>query len=507
MPPLRSREGAFALKLFFLVCLSWGVLAVLLGQDSNFDFWSYHWYSGYALLTGRYAFDFMPSHTASFYNPLIHAPYYFVAAHVSPLLAGFALAAIQGMNFALLFMITYACLNIQDEMRKTLVCATLALVGMTGAASLGEIGVTAYDNVVSLGALFALVLLLQRLRFFSEAASAARVAVCALACGLPLGLAFGLKLTVVTFCVGATLCLLFLSAPWRRRLLVSFAFGVGVALGFLATYGWWGWHLQSQFQSPFFPYFNTIFQSPLAVAHFTRDTSFVPRSLGEFLFFPFVLALDPLRGNETPWRDWRMPALFVAVLVACATRCAKGAARGEGAGIVNAQPARLVFAFSFFSYVVWLALFGNYRYATPLEMLAPSLMALAIMAMPVAARTRGALLVAALILVTLSVQSQIALREPWDARDADRAARHFRSGADDDPDVRSHARCAGDKRVSADHPLCPHRRLLFNAGRRAGYQRTHPQTPQRPYWPFPAAAPSRRPPKRGTIPAIFRPHL
>ncbi|MDP9195674.1 MAG: hypothetical protein M3O22_02725, partial [Pseudomonadota bacterium] len=49
--------------------LAFGILALVLGQDANWDLKNYHWYNGYAFLWGRWNIDILPSQTPWFYNP------------------------------------------------------------------------------------------------------------------------------------------------------------------------------------------------------------------------------------------------------------------------------------------------------------------------------------------------------------------------------------------------------------------------------------------------------
>lgn len=44
-----------------------------------------------------------------------------------------------------------------------------------------------------------------------------------------------------------------------------------------------------KFQNPFFPFLNGIFQSEYFPAENFRDDTFLPKSIWEYIFYPFML--------------------------------------------------------------------------------------------------------------------------------------------------------------------------------------------------------------------------
>ena len=54
---------------------------VLLGKDTSWDFRNYHWYAPYALLNHRMGMDVAVAHQASYYNPYLDIPFYWLATH------------------------------------------------------------------------------------------------------------------------------------------------------------------------------------------------------------------------------------------------------------------------------------------------------------------------------------------------------------------------------------------------------------------------------------------
>src|ERR1700757_4658190 len=81
-----------------LVMAFWAAFVVLLGKDTSWDFRNYHWYAPYALLNHRMAMDVAVAHQASYYNPYLDIPFYWVATHMRAWVALALLGAVQGAN-------------------------------------------------------------------------------------------------------------------------------------------------------------------------------------------------------------------------------------------------------------------------------------------------------------------------------------------------------------------------------------------------------------------------
>lgn len=418
MPAKGAKGRELAIALLLLAPIVLGVIAVALGQDANWDLRNYHWYNAYAFLNGRFGRDWLPSQTPWFYNPALDVPFYLLATHVPAKLAALALGVVQGLNFIPLFMMAHASLRIPNPRHKVWVCAALAALGMLGGGGIALLGTTFYDNVTSLG-MFASALMILRCKdklFAPQAIGKPRNQASqdargflsafgvALACGMPAGLMMGFKLPSVVFCVGLCGAIFLAGGPFWKRAAASFAFGFGVLAGAAISLGPWAWHLQKEFGSPLFPYFNEIFRSPLAPLASARDTQFVPRSLSDFLAFPFILIEHPRRAGEIDWRDLRIPILYVLLPLAVSLRLAFGRSKPRQDQLAEPYAARFLLWMAVLSYVIWLAMFAIYRYAVPLEMLAPLLIVLSVSMLPLKAGTRGQISLFLLIVIMATIQ-------------------------------------------------------------------------------------------------------
>ena len=383
--------------LLFLSPLAFGALALFLGQDGSWDLRNYHFYNPWAFLHGRMDVDVAPAHNATFYNPLLHLPFYFAVTHLPPRAVAFALGAVQGMNLWLIYGIARRLLP--ESARWT--ALLLAAVGTLGAGNLAELGTSFGDNVVSLPVLGALLLVLGVIDR-ADAAQTAPIGRSPLvprasylsAAGLLAGIAAGLKLPAAVFAVGVCAGFLVLPWPWRERLRAAFAFGVGVFIGVALADGFWLWEMWRRFGNPLFPYFNDVFHSPWALPASYRDPRFLPVGWLEWLAFPLVLLFDPKQGGEVAFLDLRLLLLYLAVLSLLFTRFQRRRITMDTAG-------RYLLVAGVTSYLLWLQMFAIHRYALVFEMLAPLGVFLALRVLFPNERRRSTVAAAALALMLL----------------------------------------------------------------------------------------------------------
>ncbi len=172
-----------------------GLLALLLGQDNNFDQLNYHVYLGWSVLTGRLDLDIAPAGVGSYLNPLLHIPSYLGVAHLPPRVFGFALGAIHGLNAYLVYRLAMHVLKRHPAAR--LHAAIGGVVAMSGPLAVGLLGTTFGDNLLSIPILAAFLLVARAVD--GQPRSARRAL---FAAGLLAGAAAGVKLTFGPFVVG-----------------------------------------------------------------------------------------------------------------------------------------------------------------------------------------------------------------------------------------------------------------------------------------------------------------
>ncbi len=352
-----------------------GLLALYLGMDGNWDLRNYHYYNAYAWLHGRWGWDFLPSQTPSFYNPTLDLGWYWLTEHFSARSIGFILGTLQGLNVIPLFYLARVVCEPAGKTRD-LWALLLALTGMLGAHTISEYGTVFHDNLVSLGILSGLALLVCH---WSSLWAVGRQFILPTAlAGLSFGLAFGLKQSTAFYAVAACAALLISPGPWwpLRRVWLAFSFGCGVLLGIAIGGGHWMWHLWHEYGNPLFPYYNQIFHSPWAQWRDYRDPGFLPTQPGlwEALTFVWRFSFDFRQTTEVPFRDFRVLALCISLPLALLGWL--WPKRQRSAQQLASMYPLLVVALA---YALWLHMFRIYRYLIPLEQLSAILVVAALL--------------------------------------------------------------------------------------------------------------------------------
>lgn len=395
-----TRYGVLAL------CLAFGAaLSVALGQDISWDAKNYHFYNAWAFLHDRYAQDITAAGMQSFFNPLPDIPYLILAQ--GPLQAWpHTLAAVQGLWFGALVLLALKIAERLAQLQERRfaaadVCA--ALIGVTGAMAVSQVGSTTNEVQLAVLLLLGLYVLMPLL----SPTGIRRPAMRAWLAGLCCGLAAGLKPTAAVYPPAmATALLLAMGIGTRSAWKAVILYAAGVAVGFLAAYGAWGWHLYQTTGNPLFPLFNHIFQSPLTAMVGGTDGRFRPRDLAQWLFYPFFwIKRQQWLVTEAPFADPRYALAMLALLSLLVARWKK---RDDGAQATDKATGFLAIFFCA-GYALWLALFSILRYAIPLESLTGLLLLAGIRAWkPAAWRSpthRTPIAMVALLLVILATTS------------------------------------------------------------------------------------------------------
>jgi hypothetical protein len=405
-PSERPRELAPQEWLFLgLVVAFWSVFVVALGKDTSWDFRNYHWYVPYAFLNGRMGFDVAVAHQATYYNPLLDIPFYWLATHTHSWFALAAMGAVQGSNVVPLYLLARQTVALPDY---KLAAGALSLMGVTGALTVSLFGTTYYDNVMSVLVLSSLALVVARRQTLRTGALWRVAAIAALA-GFLTGCAVGLKLPEAPFALGFAAALLALGGNWKHQGMRLVAGGFGGLLGVALFAGFWMLRMEHLTGNPLFPYFNEYFQSKFALPTPYRDMRFIPTHFWRALFFPILFSFDWHVADDLGFQDIRVGAAYL-LTIAAAIFSLLG--RKSKEPLIPAEGALPVFAFTAVSYVAWLRMFAIYRYILCLEMLAPFIIAAAIGLLPLSRRAQLVGLGITFFAILLVARSDFIEREP-----------------------------------------------------------------------------------------------
>lgn len=387
------------------VIAGWALFVIGRGEDRAWDFRNYHWYIPYAFLNGRLDFDVGVAHQATYYNPFLDVPFFWLASHFHSWIALGVLGAVQGANVVPLYVIARSIFRTEHN---RLVAAALALLGMTGSLTLYLAGTTYYDNVMSVLVLSGIALVVAKRDLLARGGLAAGAGIAALA-GFLVGSAVGLKLPEAPFALGFAAALAALPGDWRRRSTRLAGGGLGGMAGVALFAGYWFVKMAHLTGNPLFPYFNQYFHSPLALTASYRDMRFIPTRLKIELLFPLLFSIDWRVADDLPFHDIRVGLAYVLVIATLPFLFLEQKRRTP---LVALDAARALFAFVVVSYIAWLKVFGIYRYILLLEIAAPLVIALCVALWPLAARTRFAVAGGLFALVLVFTRAEFPERAP-----------------------------------------------------------------------------------------------
>ena len=361
--------------LFIVVPLLFGLIALWFGKDVNWDFRNYHYYNPYAFLHDRMGFDIAPAMLQNYLNPFIDVPFYLMMVSFPAWVVVFTLGTLQGINFSLVFAITWRIAQGLVGYKRILLSLCSAGLGCLAPGFILELGATNHDSTLSILVLIAILLLVTALQRI-DADDDRRVFLLVGLAGFVMGAAVGLKLTNGIYAVGSAIGLFLVMPTWPRRLKVLLIYGcLGVAAVLLIA-GPWMWQMWDQFQNPFFPMFNHVFQSE-EIAPVALKKPFKPQGLLEIVGWPVVFSFNPERlGAGYSAKDIRFVVVWLTsllCLIAALIRLVvKAAAPPREEGRCFERRSR-VFMIVFFwaSFIVWMIMFSSYRKIIAIELLVP----------------------------------------------------------------------------------------------------------------------------------------
>ena len=396
----RAPGNVTALSIYAVLSIT---LALWAGKDLNWDLLNYHYYNGWAFLRGRWGTDVAPAQLQTWFNPLLDVPLAWSIRHLPPLLVCMLYAAMQSLNAACVRALAMRTLPLRDSASRDWAAFAIGLASLTGAIYRAEVGGSMGDTLVSILLLSSLVLLTRTGAQNSPPLSRWATA------GLVAGAAAGLKLTMIIYVLSfgvATLAFDTQSRAHRLRAMLCF-FGAAFA-GWALFDGFWRLALWQSFGNPVFPLMNQIFHSPFAAPLPFSDTRFLPAAWWQALLYPLVWLFDQHTVSDSGrFIDLRLPlcyAVGIAWLIAAVAR--RNHHRFDAA-------TRFLLCGSLLSYVLWLGLFGIYRYLAVLELLGPLLLAHLLLSLGWIRSGQRASVVAFFAIVCLAVLPIVQTRGSW----------------------------------------------------------------------------------------------
>ncbi len=344
-------QHSFLTFLFFIAFF--GGISILLGQDVNNDLRNYHLYNGFAALHHRLNYDVAPALMQTYLNPFFDCINYLLIALHRPMLTAFLLGAFSGAIGFILHEIGVILFHDQNQADRRIYNILALVIGLSGAASVALIGTTTNDTKMAVLVMLALYFLLKanvsgKQKFIYYA-------------GFTTGLALAFKLVAAVYFLSLLLALWFVDLNKSK-------FIAAASVGFLLANGYWMWLLFKNFHSPIYPLYNNIFHSPYApfITFNFKPTAAaaIKLSFADYLLMPLHIAWTiNTYISAVALRDIHLGVIFILTLIFSLRQYFKPQINQSNSAWT------LVLTFFMSSYVLWLMVLCNFRYALPLEAL------------------------------------------------------------------------------------------------------------------------------------------
>ena len=382
---MKNKPALTTIIIWVGAALAGAALTWYKGVDLNWDLRNYHLYNVWALFHDRWGHDLEVAYHPGFYNPFFDLPFYFLFKTCSPFVASLVMGAFHGLNVAFLWLAMRTVFRKENLPAVTTLVlgVSAAIVAFRSPAMWAEIGGVFNDNVVSLFMLGSLVMLLSTTRTGAEEAkrNVIKISIAGFLAGLGVGgkytaLVFGLSLGVA----------MWIATVGNRKYFWKSTFGFCVAgiVGFSLAAGPWLLRLWLKFGNPTFPMLNNVFKSEWAPPFAYSDSRYKPESFWDAFKFPLYMLNDHKSKHmsensfSTPWAAILVGvalSILVYFLIKILSRVIRRKAAAKKFVFTSShRNYAMVFTFAGLSYVLWLKLFGYYRYLVALEVICPLLL-------------------------------------------------------------------------------------------------------------------------------------
>lgn len=339
------------------------------GQDRNWDLLHYHYYSGYALLHGRFFtdIDIAPVAGGTFLNPLPNILAYTTLTFLPFPISAWVLTVLQLLSLPILVLIFQELSRDMDQPP-----------GITGFLGLllcliaplwwSVLGTTFFTSTLAPIVLLGLLLGMRGIGEIEKSMPAGRLLMIS---GIMFGFATGLKLTNAIFATGFMVALVLALSSKNKALIVrsGMVYFIGLTVGFAIT-AWWNILLLIQWDSPIFPLYNNLFESPYFAKITDRDLRWKFHSLWEFGHFLYSSALGTRKTMETPFADARLLMLATLLIpIFFLKYFYKYFSSKKEVFFIGGSVTRTFLLYFYISFVIWAVLFAYQRYVIPLELL------------------------------------------------------------------------------------------------------------------------------------------
>lgn len=360
-----SKKIDFVLKNNILMVVFFSLTGVFLSQYFKYemiaDFNNYHYYLPWAFFNNRTFTDIALAMENSYHNPLIDMQYYFMVKYFNNNLTVYY--TYTGLFYGLLLFVFYKICRLIFKSEQKIELFLSIIIAMTGFATLSQVGTSSNEIIVSTMIMTSTYLLYKEIFILNKERWNKFILA-----GFIMGVALGLKLTVVIYCVSMGITLIVFHKKLQTPVKTICLFALSGLLGFLMVNGWWMLILYEHFGNPVFPYFNNLFKSPYYAFEFLTYKDFYKKTLSDYFLFPYEASFQFSEQitAETPMLDVRLALGYTLLWIVLITGIFR---RNLQQQIKCNMNIAFLIVFVCISYVIWLQVFSIIRYAIPIEMM------------------------------------------------------------------------------------------------------------------------------------------
>ncbi len=254
---LERLELPFVLLVIWLIFISVPLYLGHLGL--SWDALNHHIYLGWVADAPRFDKDYAAASNQAYQYPYLYWPVYKLAVSgFSGQAAGVVLATLHLLTVPPVWMVAKVLIPAQG-MHAVAMRVAAVLLAFMSAVPLKMLESTGNDLLAAAPFLWAVALAFQAIAQPAPVTHS-RITRTAVIAGLLVGLAVSFKFSHGPLAVLFPLLFVFCDGPWRARLGWVTLSAFAVALGFVITYGYWGYLLWLQFENPIYPFYDGYFQ-------------------------------------------------------------------------------------------------------------------------------------------------------------------------------------------------------------------------------------------------------
>lgn len=356
-----NKSLLFDMSVFLLLVVFGAWLSSFLKHEWSWDFINYHYYNAFAFLNNRLTYDIAPASVNTFFNPLLDLPLWFYIQSFNE--NANLIYALQGIWGGLMLFVFYKIYRLFFKLENLVsyVVLTLSLLlTLSGEAVFSQFGASSNEIPVAFLLLWGLYILFKMIKF-PETQTLKKFFIA----GLIMGLALGLKQTVVVYCIASGLMLMICHQYLNKPFKSIFLFALGGFLGYIILNGWFMWQYWKLYANPFFPFLNGVFHSPYFDDFNYRDTRYLP-PLKYFFIYPILWYFKGYTIREVPFFDFRLTVIYITLIGIFVWLAYKKRVKD----FFEKYPLDAAFyVFMALGFLIWMAMFSILRYTAVLEVL------------------------------------------------------------------------------------------------------------------------------------------